>query len=70
MGDALRELRRRAARAARGAAGAAFALLCATMVAGLFEYNFGDSEILMLLLVVSAAPYALRRQREDAEAAA
>jgi hypothetical protein len=39
------------------------------LVAGLFEYNFGDSEILMFLLLVSSLPYALRRQR-DAVAAA
>jgi len=35
------------------------------MVAGLFEYNFGDSEILMLLLIVCALPYALRRERGE-----
>ena len=34
------------------------------MAAGLFEYNFGDSEILMFTLLVSALPYALRRQRD------
>jgi hypothetical protein len=38
--------------------------MAAIMVAGLFEYNFGDSEILMLLLVVSALPYALARERD------
>ena len=40
------------------------------MAAGLFEYNFGDSEILMFTLLVSALPYALRRQRARAAAAA
>jgi hypothetical protein len=34
------------------------------MAAGLFEYNFGDSEIFMFALMLSALPYALRRQRE------
>jgi O-antigen ligase len=73
MGDAYREARRalfgtepRAADAPRGAAAAAvasLAVLAAVMVAGLFEYNFGDSEVLMLVLVVSTLPYALRRQR-------
>jgi len=60
MGDALREARRRAWTAV-----GSFALLVAVMVAGLFEYNFGDSEILMLLLIVSALPYALRRERGE-----
>ena len=60
MGDALREARRRAWTAV-----GSFALLVAVMTAGLFEYNFGDSEILMLLLIVSALPYALRRERGE-----
>jgi O-antigen ligase len=73
MGDAYRESRRalfgaepRAADAPRGAAAAAvaaLAVLAAVMVGGLFEYNFGDSEVLMLVLIVSSLPYALRRQR-------
>jgi hypothetical protein len=73
MGDAYREARRalfggepRAADAPRGAAAAAVAalgVLAAVMVGGLFEYNFGDSEVLMLVLMVSSLPYALRRQR-------
>jgi D-beta-D-heptose 7-phosphate kinase/D-beta-D-heptose 1-phosphate adenosyltransferase len=54
MGDAWREV--------RGGAGwpavAALAFLAAFMAAGLFEYNFGDSEILMFTLLVSALPYA------------
>jgi len=49
---------------------AAFALVVAVLVAGLFEYNFGDSEILMFLLLVSSLPYALRRQRDAVAAAA
>jgi hypothetical protein len=28
------------------------------LAAGLFEYNFGDSEFLMMLLVVITLPYA------------
>jgi O-antigen ligase len=59
MGDAWREV--------RGGGGwtavAALAFLAAFMAAGLFEYNFGDSEILMFTLLVSALPYALRRER-------
>lgn len=65
MGDALREARRRAWTAV-----GSFALLVAVMTAGLFEYNFGDSEILMLLLIVCALPYALRRERGEPEPAA
>ena len=66
MGDAWRE--------ARGGGGwtavATLAFLSAFMAAGLFEYNFGDSEILMFLLIVSSLPYALRRQRDAVVAAA
>jgi O-antigen ligase len=61
-GDAWREFRR-AAGGARWGAAAAMGLLAAVMVAGLFEYNFGDSEVLMFTLIVAAIPYALRRQR-------
>jgi O-antigen ligase len=68
MGDAYRERRRGGLRA--WAAAAAFAFLAAFMAAGLFEYNFGDSEIFMFALLLSALPYALRRQRDEAAAAA
>jgi O-antigen ligase len=64
MGDAYRETRRTRSPYAV----AALALLAGVMTAGLFEYNFGDSEILMLLLVVSALPYALRAERGETEA--
>lgn len=62
MGDAWREARRGPYGAGWGSV-AALALLTALMVAGLFEYNFGDSEILMFSLLVTALPYAVRRQR-------
>jgi O-antigen ligase len=68
MGDAYRERRRGGLRA--WAAATAFAFLAAFMAAGLFEYNFGDSEIFMFALLLSALPYALRRQRDLADAAA
>jgi O-antigen ligase len=64
MGDAWREVRG----GAGWAAVAALAFLAAFMAAGLFEYNFGDSEILMFTLLVSALPYALRRERAGATA--
>ena len=41
-------------------AAAALAALAAMLAAGLFEYNFGDSEFLMLFLVLDHA--AVRRR--------
>ena len=35
-------------------------------VAGLFEFNFGDSEVLMVFLFLVSAPYALESSREPA----
>ncbi len=67
MGDAYREVRRRVQGDAWAGA-ATFAVMAAIMAAGLFEYNFGDSEILMLTLLVSALPYALRRERDAVSA--
>ena len=69
LGDAWREVRR-GPFGAGWVAPAAFALVVAVLVAGLFEYNFGDSEILMFLLLVSSLPYALRRQRDAVAAVA
>ncbi len=43
---------------ARAAAGAGLAALAGMLAAGMFEYNFGDSEFLMLLLVVLTLPAA------------
>jgi O-antigen ligase len=65
IGDAWRESRRGGAPGRWGAAGA-LAVLSAVMAAGLFEYNFGDSEILMFLLIVTALPYALRAEAPPA----
>ena len=42
----------------RAAAGAGLAALTGMLAAGMFEYNFGDSEFLMLLLVVLTLPAA------------
>jgi hypothetical protein len=39
------------------AATAALGCWVALMISGLFEYNFGDSEILTLFLFIMAAPY-------------
>ena len=45
----------------RALAAGALASLAAMLGAGLFEYNFGDSEFLMLLLVVLTLPFAAER---------
>jgi O-antigen ligase len=63
---AFREARRAAADAGAppsGAAVGALGALAAVLVAGLFEYNLGDSEVLMLTLLVTAVPFALQRER-------
>jgi O-antigen ligase len=41
---------------------AALAAVAAMLTAGMFEYNFGDSEFLMLFLVVITLPYAADRR--------
>jgi len=60
----------RARRTARAASAVTAALACtvAMLAAGLFEYNFGDSEVLMLFLVLVTLPYAA--ERAPAEGAA
>ena len=40
------------------------------LAAGLFEYNFGDSEFLMLFLVLVTLPYAAERAPTPPRAAA
>ncbi len=62
LADAYRETRR-GARGAGWVAPTALAFMVALLAAGLFEYNFGDSEVLMFTLLLCALPYALRRER-------
>jgi O-antigen ligase len=45
------------------AATAALGVVVAAFVEGLVEYNLGDSEVLMLFLLVTALPFALRAAR-------
>jgi O-antigen ligase len=45
----------------RAFSAAALGVVAASLIAGLFEYNFGDSEFLMLFLFISAFPFALER---------
>ena len=49
-------------------AASALAAIAAMLSAGMFEYNFGDSEFLMLFLVIVTLPFAA--ERPDAHAAA
>ena len=49
-------------------AAAALASTAAMLAAGLFEYNFGDSEFLMLFLVLITLPFAAARQADAAAA--
>jgi O-antigen ligase len=52
----------------RTLAAGGLAALAAMLVAGLFEYNFGDSEFLMLLLVIVTLPFAAARANDAAAA--
>jgi O-antigen ligase len=61
LAAALKEARAGAGRRFEGAA--AFGVLVSLLVAGVFEYNFGDSEVLMFTLVAAALPFAARRSR-------
>jgi O-antigen ligase len=59
------------ARRARGSPGdwptaAALGVLAAILVAGVFEYNLGDSEVLMLTLLLTSLPFARRYERVSA----
>ena len=56
----VRRLRPGANDRARVLAAGALAAIIAMLAAGQFEYNFGDSEFLMLFLVLMTLPYAAR----------
>ena len=49
---------------------AGLAVVVSVQLMGLFEYNFGDSEIAVLLFFVITVPYALSRRTEPGEAGA
>ena len=53
-------------RRARVLAAGALAAVAAMLAAGLFEYNFGDSEFLMLFLVLITLPFAAARAEDAA----
>ena len=65
--DLLRQLRQGPARAT---AGAGVAAVVAMLAAGMFEYNFGDSEFLMLFLCLVTLPFAARLQPVSATGSA
>jgi O-antigen ligase len=54
-------LRQRRTSALPSLANGAIACVIAMLAAGMFEYNFGDSEFLMLFLVLVTLPYAAER---------
>jgi O-antigen ligase len=63
---AIRELRGTSGRGtARALAAGALAVLLSGLVAGLFEYNFGDSEFQMLFLFAMSIPPILKRERTE-----
>ncbi|HMD35097.1 MAG TPA: O-antigen ligase family protein [Vicinamibacterales bacterium] len=54
--------------AERFLAAGALAAVVALLTAGLFEYNFGDSEVLMLFLILVTIPAASASRRDRADA--
>ncbi len=63
---AVRELSRGLQHAAsRPLAAGGLAAIASMLAAGMFEYNFGDSEFLMLFLVMLTLPLAARREAPD-----
>jgi O-antigen ligase len=59
MRDLLRGFR--TDRTSRALAATALAAIVAMLTAGMFEYNFGDSEFLMLFLTLITLPFAAAR---------
>jgi O-antigen ligase len=57
----VRDFFRRRTSAFPSLSNAGLAAIGAMLAAGLFEYNFGDSEFLMLFLVLVTLPYAAER---------
>jgi O-antigen ligase len=60
IGTRVRDFWRRRHRDQPSLSNAGLAVIGAMLAAGLFEYNFGDSEFLMLFLVLVTLPYACR----------
>ena len=64
----IRDFLRRRTGEFRSLSNAGLAAIVAMLAAGLFEYNFGDSEFLMLFLVLVTLPYAAERMPDAAAA--
>lgn len=64
---AARDLFRKVRAEGTAVAAAGLAALAAAVTAGLFEYNFGDSEFLVPLLALLTLPFAFRLAPRDAE---
>jgi len=47
------------------ASAAALGAWIAFMIAGMTEFNFGDSEVLTLFLFIASAPYAFMQKRSE-----
>jgi O-antigen ligase len=62
----IRDFLRRRRSELRSLSNAGLAAIAAMLAAGQFEYNFGDSEFLMLFLVLVTLPYAAERVPEEA----
>jgi O-antigen ligase len=54
------------AREDRSLVAGAIAAIAAFLVGGLFEYNFGDTEVLLVAMSVMALPFAIDRARDAA----
>ena len=61
----VRDLWKRFSAGQRALAASALATVVALLVAGLFEYNFGDSEVLMLFLIIVTLPAGQNLKSED-----
>ncbi len=70
IGTLVRDFLRRRRGEFRSLSNAGLAAIAAMLAAGLFEYNFGDSEFLMLFLVLVTVPYAAERSVSSASSAA
>ena len=66
IGTLVRDFLRRRRGEFRSLSNAGLAAIAAMLAAGLFEYNFGDSEFLMLFLVLVTVPYAAERSSSSA----
>jgi len=49
----------------RAVSAVGFTAVVVLFLAGLFEFNFGDSEVLMVFLFLASAPYALSNLSTD-----